>query len=103
MILERDVHGPTFHLAWKLATPAKQAMAIKSRNIWAALRTIMGLDTIIYDRESSVKEPRSTDDGWVVEEWVEETYVVFERDDALVSAPDAGKRGGLVGWFQAVD
>jgi hypothetical protein len=38
-------------LAWKLATPAKQAMAIKSKKIWEARKTIIGLDTIIYDKE----------------------------------------------------
>ena len=42
-----DVHGPTFHLAWKLATLAKQAMTIKLKNIWTTWNTIIGLETII--------------------------------------------------------
>ena len=40
-------HGPTSHLAWKLATLAKHAMAIKSKNIWETWNTIIGLETII--------------------------------------------------------
>lgn len=48
---EWDIHGPTFHLAWKLATLAKQAMAIKSKNVWEARNTIIGLETIIWKKE----------------------------------------------------
>lgn len=76
-------------------------MAIKLRNVWEARSTIIGLDTIIYDEERSAEELWSTGDGWIVE-W-KGTHVVVKRDDALVSASDAGKRGRFVGRFQAVD
>lgn len=43
----RHAHGPTFHFAWKLATPAKHAIARKLKKIWEAWSTMVGFDTII--------------------------------------------------------
>jgi hypothetical protein len=45
---------------------------------------------------------RQMSNGLLEHSW-KRTHIVFKRDDTMVSASDAGKRGGLVGWFQAVD
>ena len=48
-IKDKYAQGPTPHLAWKLATLAKQAMARKLKNIWDVWKTMVGFDTIICD------------------------------------------------------
>lgn len=42
-----DVHGPTFHLAWKLATLAMQAMERKLKNTCEMWNMMAGFETII--------------------------------------------------------
>ena len=49
------IHGPTPHLAWKLATLAKQAMARKLKNIWEVWNMMAGFEMIICGRASQTE------------------------------------------------
>ena len=64
-IKDKYAQGPTPHLAWKLATLAKQAMARKLKNIWDVWKTMVGFEMLdSVERRTWRKASR-----WVMGTW----------------------------------